>query len=196
MQERKPLQRNAPAKKPSSFNADILKSKKRALSQEEQHRLNNMLWDAAETGKTKRVERLLNAGASVMTVNNHWKTALMLAAANGHTGTCALLLEKGASLRPYGSMRNALHWAAEGGHTGTCAFLIGKGANIMEKDKLDSTAFMHAERNGHTQTAKFLKSIELLAPMLTGKPAISLIELLSGNTAISFMASFGKCLSS
>ncbi len=193
MQKRE-LQKNAQAKAPANLKADIIKSKQRALSKEEQMRLNKMLWDAAEKGKTKRVERLLKAGANVWAIRGAMN-ALMLAAQNGHTETCALLLEKGAVLRPYGSLRNALHYAAEDGHTGTCAFLIGKGANIMEKDKLDRTALMHAEKNGHIQTAKFLKSIELLAPMLSGKPAISLIDLLSGDMAISFMTSFGECLS-
>jgi len=195
MHERKQLQK-VPVQKPSKPKAGIIDSGKKTLSQEKQKQLNNMLLDAAQNGKTKRVERLLKLGASVLALNKNGKTALMLAAWNGNTEICALLLEKGAILRPYGSMRNALHYAAEGGHTQTCAFLIGMGANIMEQDKLDRTAFMRAERNGHTQTAKFLKSIELLEPMLRGKPAISLIELLSVDTAISFMASFGECLSS
>jgi ankyrin repeat protein len=180
MQERKPLKENVSAEKPTRFNADILKSKKRALSNEEQHRLNDMLWDAAAKGKTKRAERLLKAGANVETKDPHGQTALMYAALHGHTQTCALLLEKGADIRPHYSIRNALHKAADGGHTGTCAFLIGKGANLWEQDAFGKTA--HDLATGKTK--QFLKSVPIFQNMVV-KEEFS-----------SFMISFGECLSS
>jgi ankyrin repeat protein len=156
MQERK-LQKNILAKAPTNLKADIIKSGKRALSEEKQKQLNDMLLDAAKAGKTKRAERLLKKGASIEAKDNGGWTALMFAAWNGNTPTCAFLLDKGANINAKDNNgATALMRAAWNGHTQTCALLLEHNASIEAKSNGDGTVLRIAAWRGHTQTCIFL----------------------------------------
>ncbi|MCX6773470.1 MAG: ankyrin repeat domain-containing protein, partial [Candidatus Micrarchaeota archaeon] len=111
-----------------------LATEKRVISPGNQEKLNKMILDASKYGKTKRVERLLKAGANIEAKDNDNWTPLMIAAMNGHTQTCALLLEHNASIdAKENDGRTALIIAANNGRTQTCALLIGKGADVNAK---------------------------------------------------------------
>ena len=55
------------------------------------------LWEAARSGNTAQVERLIDQGAPVNAPDKMGKTALMLAAMNGQTATVQKLLALGAN---------------------------------------------------------------------------------------------------
>lgn len=79
------------------------------FGKKEQDKLNGMLFRAAQKGRTRSVEALLNAGAYVNAQGGNWTTALILAVDRGHTETCTLLIEKGAL---FGDFTSDQYWPA------------------------------------------------------------------------------------
>ena len=117
---------------------------RRIVNKKEQKRLNDSLLEAAQYGRTKRVERLLKLGADIEAMNNKSETAFVLAAVYGHTETCALLLEKGADIYT---------------------------ANIYAKNFPGwerSTAIREAKLNRRTETVKFLEFADSALKRLKG----------------------------
>ena len=79
------------------------------------------LTDCARYGEEEEVKQLLAAAAApaelVNTTAPSGNVALHMAAANGHTVICELLLQAGASVNAKNSAGNTpLHWAALNGH--------------------------------------------------------------------------------
>ena len=81
--------------------------------------LEEKLIEAAKTGKTEEVKKLLKAGADIHAERDQ---ALRYAANNDHTETVKLLLERGADI--HAQEDAALRWAAINGHTETCKLLL------------------------------------------------------------------------
>ncbi len=80
--------------------------------------LSSTVWEAARTGQTQQVEALVQQGLPVDARDPERKTALMLAAMNGHTATVQRLL----ALRANPTLvdrdgLNAAQLAAQRGHT-------------------------------------------------------------------------------
>ena len=82
------------------------------------------LTDCARYGEDEEIQQLLAAASSpadlVNTAAPSGNVALHMAAANGHTATCKLLLQAGANVNIKNSAGNTpLHWAALNGHLAT-----------------------------------------------------------------------------
>ena len=82
------------------------------------------LTDCARYGEDEEVQQLLAAASSPADLANtaapSGNVALHMAAANGHTATCELLLQAGANVNMKNSAGNIpLHWAALNGHLAT-----------------------------------------------------------------------------
>lgn len=76
------------------------------------------VWDAARAGNPQQIESLVRQGTPVDARDNEGRTALMLAAMNGHTTTAQKLLALGANPRLVDREGlNAAQWAAQRGHT-------------------------------------------------------------------------------
>jgi ankyrin repeat protein len=179
-------QRNLAGKKPAT-------ETRRTISPEKQNQLNEMLSDAAIEGKTKRVERLLKAGAQATATGKNGWTPLMAAAGNGNDETCRLLLGELERLdsdmrediekRDDTWGRTALMWAADGGHTEVCMLLLEKGADVNTGDKnAGRTPLMLAAWRGRTGTCRLL--LEKGADIEMGNK--------SGKTALMHAAEFGS----
>jgi ankyrin repeat protein len=108
----------------------------------------SLLWEAAEKGNTREVERLLQAGADV---HARGDAALRWAAAHGHTETVALLLQAGADV--HAENDDALRRAALLGHTETVALLLRAGADVHADDDY---ALREAADDGYTETVALL----------------------------------------
>ena len=75
------------------------------------------VWDAARAGNPQQIESLVRQGTPVDARDNEGRTALMLAAMNGHTATAQKLLALGANPRLVDrDGLNAAQWAAQRGH--------------------------------------------------------------------------------
>jgi ankyrin repeat protein len=181
MQERKPLQKNVPARK-LPIKVEIAKIGKLALSAEEQRRLDYDLIGAALNGENEGVVRSIRAGADATTKNMMGWTGLQLAINNGHAQACALLIREyakaGGDVKKLIAEKGdydctTLHRAAGKESPEICALLVQEyanaGGNIKEfiaaKNKGSYTA--HDIAKNYPQTAKFLTSIELLMDMET-----------------------------
>jgi ankyrin repeat protein len=86
------------------------------------------------------------------------RTALMLAAFNGHTGIAELLLDAGAKLDAIDpTKRTALMYAASGPNEVTVAMLVKRGANVNLTDgEQNWTPLMFATAEGNTEVARIL----------------------------------------
>jgi ankyrin repeat protein len=104
------------------------------IDEAQQKYLDMMLLDAAKAGWKEGVENRINEGADVNAKGYNGSTALMLAAYNGHTGVCHLLIEKGAKLdaEDIGGKTAVMH-AEYNGNIGTAAFL--RVSSIMGADE-------------------------------------------------------------
>ena len=108
---------------------------------------------AAESGHTKVVELLLNAGAKHDAVDSRRATALFYAASEGHAGVIRVLLAAGAEVdvqvrEAYEGMVTPLVMAAEGGHLDAVKALLAAGANVRHRSRSGKTALHLSRRRG------------------------------------------------
>jgi ankyrin repeat protein len=114
---------------------------------------------------------LLEKGADVNKKERSGKTALLIAAENGHKQIVELLLGKGADAYKRCEYRDDLILAAEHGHKDIVELLLAKGAPVYKNDKFGNAALTLAAKNGHKEIVKLL--LERGAPVNEGKtPAL------------------------
>ena len=110
---------------------------------------------AAMTAEALRAA--LDAGADVEARDKDGRTALTVAAWNGHTELAQLLLEAGAEVDACATDGNtALMRAAWNGHTGIVRLLLGAAADLEAYDKYGWTALMRAAWSSHTESVHLL----------------------------------------
>lgn len=96
--------------------------------------------DGARYGDLEDVREALERGADVNASDVSGKTALHMAAANGHTAIVKLLLVHGAETERRNRAGNtALHWACVGGAVDAVALLLRHGANASALNDADRT---------------------------------------------------------
>ena len=103
---------------------------------------------AARDGDDARVRCWLDAGADPNERDQHGATALMNAAAGGHTGAARLLIERGAdpNLATRRDGATALMMAAYRGHADMVRLLLAKGADPNARNDNDQTPLSLALR--------------------------------------------------
>lgn len=118
------------------------------------------LIDAASRGLTKSVEILLNAGANVEAkTKNEEKTALILAADQGHSNIVRVLIAWRSNVNARDNDgRTALIVAAARGHADIVQLLLQHGADVAAKDRFDNTALHNAEKYGGPAVTQLLRS--------------------------------------
>ena len=82
---------------------------------------------------------------------------MLLAAGNGHTACCELLINEGADIQQCGIMKDTpLSRAAHNGHFQTCKFLLEQGAEVDAMDLGDNTPLHWASMRGHVEIVNLL----------------------------------------
>ncbi len=125
--------------------------------------------ECAARGDAEAVDLFLEGGIDVNSLDNISdgtnKTALILAAENGHAQVVRQLLAAGADVEMYDEVNryakreekhNALWFAAGGGHTQIIDLLLNAKANIHEDNGFGETALIHAAEEGQTKAVKLL----------------------------------------
>ncbi len=116
------------------------------------------LHEAALAGDLAGVEKALESGADVNGREEEGRTALMLAAFNGHSKVVLTLLDAGAAIdRRDLEGRTALLYAATGPFPETVTILLEKGAepNVVDSGEHFSP-LMHAAAEGNLEVVKIL----------------------------------------
>jgi ankyrin repeat protein len=154
---------------PGKPKADILPSETSLSYAKEQ--LNVDLLNAAKTGNSEEVLKLVKAGANITAKDNRDKTALHHASQNGYAKICALLIgeyeKTGGNIRMLLDARDIwhrtpLHIAAGFGHADVCRILIMKGADVNAA-KPSGTPLHEAVMGGNSSRNIIHTALVLLA---------------------------------
>jgi ankyrin repeat protein len=111
-------------------------------------------------GLTEAVEILLNAGANIEAKTRiEEKTALLLAADEGHADVVQVLLNRKADVNTRNrNGQTPLMLAAAGGHLEVVRALLAHGADVTVQDRFANTALRNAEKYGGPTIAQLLRS--------------------------------------
>jgi ankyrin repeat protein len=114
--------------------------------------------DAAKNGKSDVVGLFLQGGMDSETADDQGKTALIWAAAAGHTATVKTLLANGADPKNTDKQgKSALIWAAEWDHIPAVQALLMSGADVNHKANDGTTALAAAKNKGDAQLVALLE---------------------------------------
>ncbi|KAJ6605260.1 ankyrin repeat-containing domain protein [Mycena vulgaris] len=114
------------------------------------------LWRASRDGNENAVRLLLENGADLDLIINHW-SPIATAASGGHEGIVRLLIEHGATAdAPGGQYGVALVEASDAGHATIVEALVDNGADVNTHDGDHRTALATASRAGHERIVQFL----------------------------------------
>ncbi|KAK1759647.1 ankyrin repeat domain-containing protein 50 [Echria macrotheca] len=104
------------------------------------------------------VEWLLDSGVDIETADEEGRTALGLAACNGHQDTVRLLVDKGANIEAVDKVgRTALGLAAGSGHESIVQLLLEKGADVEAADAKGITPLDVASERGYEGVVRLLQ---------------------------------------
>ena len=100
------------------------------------------IWRDCVDGYYDWVKEHINEGAPLNEADHCGDPPLLLAAGNGHTAVCDLLISEGADIQQAGLMKDTpLQRAAHNGHLQTVRFLVENGAEVDALDMGENTAF-------------------------------------------------------
>ena len=116
-----------------------------------------LFFDAAFNGKSAIVGKALKEGINPNLKDPNGRTALMLAAFNGHQQVAKLLIEAGAQDSADNNGRTALMFASTGPYPGTVKLLLQSGSKVNRIDGHEGwTALMFAASEGQIDVVKLL----------------------------------------
>ena len=115
--------------------------------------------DAVDLRNIEAVKQYITAGTDVNTKDEDGRTALHLAAYNGHTEIAKLLLANNADVNvmdAVGQTQTALHIAAWQGHPEIAKLLLANNADVNVMDAVGQTPLNIAAGNGDTELVELL----------------------------------------
>ena len=136
-----------------------------------------------QDGNITSLKLLLHEGGDVMETTDTGKTALHVAAFNGHLKIVKLLLNTIIEHNAKDTAgRSALHDAARGGYSQIFRELIAAGMSLYDRDNNDEDPMCEACRNGHRDLAQEILGIQMQLSLSDGSPMGSTSNERSGIT--------------
>ncbi|CAI5474493.1 unnamed protein product [Closterium sp. Yama58-4] len=115
--------------------------------------LADLLIQGARYGDMEDVAAALDGGADAGLADDEGRTALHMAAANGHTEIARLLIQRGAPVNAVNRQGNTpLHWAAVNGRDSMVHLLIAAGANPSALNSHERTPVDEAIHSNNQRT--------------------------------------------
>ncbi|KAF7954398.1 hypothetical protein EAE96_005521 [Botrytis aclada] len=122
-------------------------------------------------GNVTSLKLLLHGGENVTETTDSGRTALHVAAINGHLDILKLLLDTKIKHNAKDTAgRSALHDAARGGHFHIFQELIAAGLSLSDRDKNDEDPLCDACRNGHRDLVQEMLGIQTQLALSDGSP--------------------------
>uniref|UniRef100_A0A672G2K6 Espin n=1 Tax=Salarias fasciatus TaxID=181472 RepID=A0A672G2K6_SALFA len=115
---------------------------------------------AAQMGHNTVIVWLVRSDVSLTDRDGDGATAMHFAASRGHAKVLSWLLLHGGEIVTDNWGGTPLHDAAENGELECCQILVVNGVDLGIKDQDSFTAADLAEYNGHSQCAKYLRTVE------------------------------------
>lgn len=110
----------------------------------------DLLLEGARYGDLDDVRAALDAGAPVNVADDQGRTALHMAAANGHSPIVTLLLQRGADVGARNRELNTpLHWAAMNGRSEVASQLMAYRSDPAALNRHERTPIDEAVHHGH-----------------------------------------------
>jgi len=114
--------------------------------------------EACLEGKTEQVEKFIQNGMDVQSIDQDGRSGLMLACFNGHIEVARKLLAEGSEVNRTDNMgRTALMYASTGHYPQTVELLLSEGADPNVVDNAEGfTALMFASAEGNVKVVRLL----------------------------------------
>ncbi|XP_059511651.1 espin isoform X1 [Stegostoma tigrinum] len=136
------------------------------------------LHSAAQMGHNTVIVWLVSfSDISLLDQDDEGATALHFAASRGHAKVLSWLLLHGGEIVTDNWGGTPLHDAAENGELECCQILVVNGVDLTVRDRNGYTSADLAEYNGHSQCAKYLKTVENMSVehrVLSRDPSVDL----------------------
>ncbi|XP_078094878.1 espin isoform X5 [Mustelus asterias] len=136
------------------------------------------LHSAAQMGHNTVIVWLMSfSDISLLDQDDEGATAMHFAASRGHAKVLSWLLLHGGEIVTDNWGGTPLHDAAENGELECCQILVVNGVDLAVRDHDGQTSADLAEYNGHTQCAKYLKTVENMSVehrVLSRDPSVDL----------------------
>ncbi|MEB2843610.1 ankyrin repeat domain-containing protein [Rhizobiales bacterium RZME27] len=115
------------------------------------------LFDAASSGDTGDITRLLEEGAPLDGRNEHGQTALLVATHANRIEAAKVLIEAGADVNAKDEIDDSPYlYAGARGHLEILKLTLSHGADLKSTNRYGGTALIPASERGHVETVKTL----------------------------------------
>lgn len=119
-----------------------------------------LLVEAAESGHTRTVERLLRDGADIEQRDWRGRTALLAATHGGRVETARVLIGAGADVNAKDAIDDSPYlYAGARGHLEILELTLAHGADLHSTNRYGGTALIPAAERGHVETVRRLIDI-------------------------------------
>lgn len=116
-----------------------------------------LLVEAAESGNTRTVDRLLRDGADIEQRDWRGRTALLAATHGNQLETARMLIEAGADVNAKDAIDDSPYlYAGARGHLDILVLALAHGADLRSTNRYGRTALIPAAERGHVETVRTL----------------------------------------